>query len=239
MGGSFDGGKLHSRICSNLLFSGISSSLVPATKRCPPHTCAFFHVVSQAKLRAACLGVKIRAENGLENALNSLSLFLSERTPTAAMPPHQPNTTGSRPFTTLPCTDTPMSALEHACAEEAGGNEVLVDGVSNQSSRGCGEGCGVRVGKDLGEEELVLREMPNGLKVWGGTNAEEETFYIYGEVFEDRTYARMGIRVQDGDTVWDVGEIHANDNYTRRFVRYASSVELGLVAPPCAQRNLF
>lgn len=49
-------------------------------------------------------------------------------------------------------------------------------------------------------------EMPNGMKVWCGGSAEEETFFIYGEVFEDRTYARMDVRVQDGDTVWDVGE---------------------------------
>ncbi len=59
---------------------------------------------------------------------------------------------------------------------------------------------------DALEKKLVLREMPNGLKVWSAARAEEETFFIFGEVFEDRTYARMGIRVQDGDTVWDVGE---------------------------------
>lgn len=101
-------------------------------------------------------------------------------------------------------------------------------GVASQSYRGCGEGDGVRVGKDVGEEELVLREMPNGLQVWGGRGAEAETFFIYGEVFEDRTYARMGIRVQDGDTVWDVGEIRAIDDCRGRFLQCTSSGELGL-----------
>lgn len=56
------------------------------------------------------------------------------------------------------------------------------------------------------EESLVLHEMPNGVKMWCGSRGEEEAFFIYGEVFEDRTYARMGVRVRDGDTVWDVGE---------------------------------
>lgn len=212
------------------------SSLAPVTKRFT-RICVF-HVVWQAKLRAACLGVKIRAENGLEKALDSLSLFLSERPSTAAMPPHQPNTTGSKTGSTLPCADNPMSAMEHACADEAGGNLVLVDGIPKQSSQGGGEGYGVRVGKDPGEEELVLREMPNGLKVWGGNDAEEETFFIYGEVFEDRTYARMGIRVQDGDTVWDVGEIHASHDCMRRFSQCASPFELGLVPLPCVEHNL-
>lgn len=49
--------------------------------------------------------------------------------------------------------------------------------------------------------------MPNGLRLWWSSRAEEEAYFIFGEVFDDRTYARMGIRVQDGDTVWDVGEI--------------------------------
>ena len=52
----------------------------------------------------------------------------------------------------------------------------------------------------------MLREMPNGVSVWCGAQSLEETLFIYGEVFEDRTYARKGLRVQDGDTVWDIGE---------------------------------
>lgn len=127
-------------------------------------------VLFQTKLRAACLGVKIRAENGLENALDSLSLFAreSELLPTVstaaqveAEPPHQPNSMVADTGTAQP----------------------------------------------RGEHQLVLRDMPNGLRVWWSSRAEEEAFFVFGEVFEDRTYARMGIRVQDGDTVWDVGEI--------------------------------
>ena len=56
------------------------------------------------------------------------------------------------------------------------------------------------------EGKLMLREMPNGMRVWCARQAEEETFFIYGEIFEDRTYVRMGLRVRDGDTIWDVGE---------------------------------
>lgn len=58
-----------------------------------------------------------------------------------------------------------------------------------------------------GRDGLVLREMPNGLNVWCGKRAEEEIFFVYGEVFEDRTYVKTGLRVQDNDTVWDVGEL--------------------------------
>lgn len=53
----------------------------------------------------------------------------------------------------------------------------------------------------------MLREMPNGLNIWCAAAAEEETFFIFGEIFQDRTYTRMGVRVEDDDVVWDVGEI--------------------------------
>lgn len=65
-----------------------------------------------------------------------------------------------------------------------------------------------RAGSEPNDRDgLVLREMPNGVNVWCGRRAEEETFFVYGEVFDDRTYAKTGVRVQDGDTVWDVGEL--------------------------------
>lgn len=66
------------------------------------------------------------------------------------------------------------------------------------------------------EGKLMLREMPNGLSVWCARQAEEEAFFIYGEIFEDRTYARMGLRVRDGDTIWDVGESVVIEAPTRR-----------------------
>lgn len=171
----------------------------------------------QTKLRAACLGVKIRAENGLENALESLSLFARRRewcstAPIAAEPqaepqaepPPQPDSMVTETVADQRGTAAATSAVGFVSTECTGGGVASAGGVSHggMSPRGGGGGGGVRGG----EGEFVLREMPNGLRVWWSSRAEEEAFFIFGEVFEDRTYARMGVRVQDGDTVWDIGE---------------------------------
>ncbi|CBJ26263.1 amino acid adenylation domain protein [Ectocarpus siliculosus] len=164
----------------------------------------------QVKLRAACMGVKIRAESGLDKALDSLSLFMRKRSPTPAAQ-HREATIESA-ITQLHMA-TPSPTLDHVSAgkgqaveENLGGGtgEILaaVDRVGDSLLSGGGS---VGVDKDANEDNMVLREMPNGLAVWWGSRAEEEAFFIYGEVFEDRTYARMDVRVQDGDTVWDVG----------------------------------
>lgn len=55
------------------------------------------------------------------------------------------------------------------------------------------------------DEQLMLREMPNGMDVWFGRGGEEEIFFIYNEIYEEKTYGRMGLQVRDGDTVWDIG----------------------------------
>lgn len=98
----------------------------------------------------------------------------------------------------------------------AGG--VAHGGGTGMSPRGGGGngggGGGVGVGEE-DEERLLLREMPNGLRVWWSSRAEEEAMFVFGEVFEDRTYGRMGVRVQDGDTVWDVGEVNDVGNTLR------------------------
>ncbi|CAB1118483.1 unnamed protein product [Ectocarpus sp. CCAP 1310/34] len=164
----------------------------------------------QVKLRAACLGVKIRAESGLDKALDSLSLFMRKQSPTPAAQ-HGEATIGSA--STQLHMATPSPTLDHvstgkgrAVEENLGGGtgEILaaVDKVGESLLSGGGS---AGIYKDASEENTVLREMPNGLAVWWGSRAEEEAFFIYGEVFEDRTYARMDVRVQDGDTVWDVG----------------------------------
>ncbi|CAM9831399.1 unnamed protein product, partial [Ectocarpus fasciculatus] len=171
----------------------------------------------QVKLRAACLGVKVRAESGLEKALDSLSLFMRNRLPRSAVLPREAiNATASTQLhmATLPPTLDHDSAGKGRAVEEdlegaqgeilAAGESGLsvVDKVDESLLSGGGR---VGIDKDAGEVKLVLREMPNGLTVWWGSRAEEEAFFIDGKVFEDGTYARMDIRVQDGDTVWDVG----------------------------------
>lgn len=188
----------------------------------------------QTKLRAACLGVKIRAEKGLDNVLDSLSLFFArnrKRLQTVQTAPQvgaeflpQPNS-----VTLAVVAETVAPQVSNAPAKRAvghvgtgsmgggtapGARVSYGDGMSPRGGGkvvGGGGGGGVRVseGEEGGEERLVLREMPNGLRVWRSSRAEEEAMFIFGEVFEDRTYARMGVRVQDGDTVWDVGK--AND----------------------------
>ncbi|CAN0313578.1 unnamed protein product, partial [Ectocarpus fasciculatus] len=170
----------------------------------------------QVKLRAACLGVKVRAESGLEKALDSLSLFMRNRLPRSAVLPRETiNATASTQLhmATLPPTLDHDSAGKGRAVEKdlrgaqgeilAAGESGLsvVDKVDESLLSGGGR---VGIDKDAGEVKLVLREMPNGLTVWWGSRAEEEAFFIDGKVFEDGTYARMDIRVQDGDTVWDV-----------------------------------
>lgn len=170
------------------------------------------------KLRAACLGVKIRAESGLEKALDSLSLFMRKWSPA---PAEEHGEAVNESASTLLHMATPSSTFDHVSTGKGvpvpkhlgrGQGEILAAGESKlsvvdkvgKSLMSGGESA--EIGKDASEEKMVLREMPNGLTVWWGSRAEEEAFFIYGEVFEDRTYARMGIRVQDGDTVWDVGK---------------------------------
>ena len=45
--------------------------------------------------------------------------------------------------------------------------------------------------------------MPNGLEIVHLN--QYETDYVYKEIFEDQCYLRHGIRLQDGDTVVDIG----------------------------------
>lgn len=154
----------------------------------------------QVRLRAACLGVKIRAENGLANVVGCLSDFVrmhqaSQLTASHAAPQRSP-------------VIGPLSRVESTEESE----KVDTEGrshkgcpVDNEAGISGGGGMGTETVKET-EESLMLHEMPNGVKVWCGSRGKEEAFFIYGEVFEDRTYARMGVRVQDGDTVWDVGE---------------------------------
>lgn len=74
-------------------------------------------------------------------------------------------------------------------------------------------GCEELEGEPLAQEKmheeerfLEMQEMPNGMRLWRGASAEEETMFIYREVFEEGTYARRRIQVYEGDTLWDVGE---------------------------------
>lgn len=175
----------------------------------------------QTKLRAACLGIKIRAENGLDNAIDALSLFATRR---KRLPPDLPAAFEAETETVSaqhkPRTAPAASDVGRARAGSAGGGTPSAGGgsrggdMSPRDGDG-GEGTsGVRVGEI--EEQLVLREMPNGLRVWWSSRAEEETFFIFGEVFEERTYARMGVRVQDGDTVWDIGKVTDVENVGSR-----------------------
>eukprot|EP00903_Cladosiphon_okamuranus_P017745 g16335.t1 len=190
----------------------------------------------QTKLRAACLGVKIRAEKGLENAVASLSLLATKRkrfptVPTAPeaeptveslsqpqpQPQPRPDSVSAGKFAVQTSTARATSAVGHvatgsveggtASDSASGGRVSGGDGVGISPPGGGGGGRGVRLDeREKGEEQgLVLREMPNGLRVWWSSRGEEEAMFIFGEVFEDRTYARMGLRVQSGDTVWDVG----------------------------------
>lgn len=175
-------------------------------------------LVSQVKLRAACLGVKIRAENGLDRTLDSLSLFLrSHRPPRPSPPPPPPPHCPAIHGVTVDAShDAKMPRWEglsfgHGTRNGlAGEGEVSTTDLSGGNLRETREdgndGGDVTLTKLKREEKLVLREMTNGVKVWSGASAEEETVFVYDEVFEERTYARMGIRVEDGDTVWDVGE---------------------------------
>lgn len=133
-------------------------------------------------------------------------------------PPH-PNNVATETATAQPSAGPAVSAATHVSTESGGGIPAPEDRVSHRggidmSPRGAGGdggGTGV-VGED--EEQLGLRlmEMPNGLRVWWSSHGEEEALFIFGEVFEDRTYGRMGVRVQDGDTIWDVGKIHVFGN---------------------------
>lgn len=188
------------------------------------------------KLRAACLGVKIRAENGLGNALEALwnLVLYSCRSPPPPPPPPLHVPTGTTRISAVSGV-TPKTKTQSDVSTEwregqlstsprfHGGDlgEVEGGGVSGSDLEGpdggtirCFSsndelGCVAFRGYNVQEDnryKLVLREMPNGVSVWSGNRAEEETFFIYGEVFEDRTYAKRALRVREGDTVWDVGK---------------------------------
>lgn len=64
--------------------------------------------------------------------------------------------------------------------------------------------------------EQPLHELPSGLKV--AHLNKNETEVIYKEIFEDLTYLRHGITLNDGDTVFDVG---ANIGLFSLFVHHA------------------
>ena len=191
--------------------------------------CLLLHrsnAATKVRLRAACFGVKVRAENGLDNALESLSDFLRRRQGLSRpAPPYLPTdtATASVPLDTAARRQT-YTLAANGVTENAqdcrGVDLVREDRASDRATpddprRGRGSGGeGVSGGHDdcptLSERDaegkLMLREMPNGLRVWCARQAEEEAIFIYGEIFEDRTYGRMGLRVRDGDTIWDVGE---------------------------------
>lgn len=114
----------------------------------------------QVRLRAACLGVKIRGEDGLGNTLDAIYHF------------------------------------QQLTRSERGGDGTRHEPDGFDSDVNDNDVC----------TELVLREMPNGTPLWVGKGAEQEAFFIYNEIFEDKTYSGMGIHVHDGDTLWDVGE---------------------------------
>ncbi|CAM9552545.1 unnamed protein product [Scytosiphon promiscuus] len=178
----------------------------------------------QVKLRAACLGVKVRTENGLAHALDSLNLFVRRQQLDVfqATSPHEGSrATGCVIGATSSSVAHSIASLKEACAEKhetiaanirhhtddltSGGSKASAAGVLKQSRREDYDDGAPRFGLGTSKADLVLREMPNGLRIWWANRAEEEARFIYGEVFDDRTYARMGILVQDGDTVWDVG----------------------------------
>lgn len=180
------------------------------------------------KLRADCFGVKVRAEKGLENALDALTTFVrdSQREHPAAPSPEPPVQPPISVDTTTVSPDTVKGPRSERIPTAGEGNFAQSPRVHGRVDRGEGRPSAGNIfdeapggfGGDSGgvaisvcdvEDKLVLREMPNGLRVWCGSRAEEEAFFIYGEIFEDRTYARRGIRVEDGDTMWDVGETDA------------------------------
>lgn len=118
-------------------------------------------ISSQVRLRAACLGVKIRAEDGLGNTVKNIHHCLKANT---------------------------AKATADKTNRAAASMGVIVDRIGEAGT------------------ELVLREMSNGIPLWISSDGEQEAFFIYNEVFEDKTYSRMGIGVRDGDILWDVGE---------------------------------
>lgn len=126
------------------------------------HSLSMFHP-GQVRLRAACLGVKIRAEDGLGNTLEAIHHFRQVRR---------------------------LEKGANAARHKLDKYDDDINGI---------DGC----------TELMLREMPNGIPLWVGRWGEQEAFFIYNEIFEDKTYSRMGIHVHDGDTLWDVGEPQA------------------------------
>ncbi|CAM9436501.1 unnamed protein product, partial [Hapterophycus canaliculatus] len=213
-------------VLERLLFIGLDSTSVhlpePLVRKAEA---AISSALSpQVKLRAACLGVKIRGENGLDIALDYLSLFMRSQQPDSpkADQPHERSTgTACDTNPAFPCTahSIPMRKRVRAEKEQtvaanvrnqgerftAGESKAWTGGTSEQVSMESVDDNVPRSEKDDTEADLVLREMPNGLRLWWASRAEEEAFFIYGEIFDDKTYVRMGIRVQDGDTVWDVG----------------------------------
>ncbi|CAM9582598.1 unnamed protein product, partial [Ectocarpus fasciculatus] len=122
----------------------------------------------QMKLRAACLGVKIRAESGLEKALDSLSLFMRSRLPKPAVLPRETiNATASTQLqmaTPSPTLDHDFAGKGRTVEEDLRGaqGEILaagdsglsvVDKVDESLLSGGGR---VGIDKDAGEVKLVL-----------------------------------------------------------------------------------
>src|SRR5262249_30303002 len=52
-------------------------------------------------------------------------------------------------------------------------------------------------------KEHRKRELPNGMVIIHKNNSE--TDFLYNEIFERNTYLRNGIRLRDGDCIFDVG----------------------------------
>lgn len=171
----------------------------------------------------------MRAENGLDNALDSLSVFLRRHQgPSRPTPPYlsTDTTTASVPLDTAARRQTDTVAANGTrevgeSAQDSGGVDLVREDRASDRATSDNPRCGRASGGEGGSGDhddcptssehnvkgkLMLREMPNGLRVWCARQAEEESFFIYGEIFEDRTYGRMGLRVRDGDTIWDVGE---------------------------------
>lgn len=144
------------------------------------------------KLRAACLGVKVRAEDGAVNAVKAITRVIHAH--------HMPasSSASSEQIWALP------QAMKQSPEPQA---PVTVERPSKVDSARHEVGLSCYNDAPIPEGYLTLREMPNGVRVWCGTDAEEEAFFIYAEIFENKTYSRMGLHVRDGETLWDVGKL--------------------------------
>ena len=89
-----------------------------------------------------------------------------------------------------------------------------------------------------GESDRELYELPNGLTVAHRNRAE--TDFLYREIFDEETYLRHGISLEDGDCVFDVGaNIALFSLFVGSRVRDARIFAFEPVAPvwQAAQRN--